>query len=821
MLFGIFFEDHATCYRSVESYTSINPLRMFKNYLLITVRSMMKSKVYIFINIVGMAIAIACCITAWYNYDFNASFDDHHCKAAEIYRVNSLREFQGSITEFGHAPVPLGEAIRENVKDIDALSRYSATYAEFKLGDEIFDSGLAYVDPEFFELFTFTFIHGNSSAIANKASIVISDELSMRLFNTTDAVGKVITHILGDGRQREYEVGAVFKLPPTNSSFNDQSYSLYENYWEVAPELEHGTSWYYRNNLFVQVKDRGRIATVENQLLPYTENNNVIREDFIIKSFALDPFVGMAVRDTYNDRPGSWTRDASPLAAVVGVGFMGIFVLLIACFNLTNTAIAISSRRLKEIGIRKVMGSMRSQLIFQFIGETMMVCFLSLLLGMAIAEWLLIPAFNSLWPYMKLTTNYFGKPDFLFVMIGILAFTGLLAGSYPAFYISKFQPTAILKGKLKFGGTNVFTRVLLALQFAISLIGIVCSIAFTENAKYQREFDLGFNQKGVLFTWVSNEAEYNALRDVMAQNPDVENIAGSQHHIFSSRYNDPIKHVDTEIEVDIMHVGDNYLQTAGLTLVEGRDFLKDSETDRRESVIITQKLATRFGWDKPLGKEIIWMDTAKFYVVGVISDVYTNGLWRDMEPMMIRLCAPEQYKHLLVSAPVDKIVSVKEYMEAKWKGVFPNRKFASRYMSDENVEAVTVNTNIVKMFVFLGIVAVLLSLTGLFTLVSLNIIKKMKEIGVRKVLGASIGNISRVINVEFAIILVSACILGTAGGFWMSDMLMSSIWKFYQQATIPAMLLSSLIILTASVLTIGVKTYAAASMNPVKVLRDE
>jgi putative ABC transport system permease protein len=794
---------------------------MFKNYLLITFRSMMKSKVYIFINVLGMAIAIACCITAYYNYDFNASFDDHHTHASEIYRVNSLREFQGSMTEYGIVPVPLGDVVRENVKDVEALTRYSSTYAEFKFGEELFDSGLSYIDPEFFDLFTFDFIQGNPSAISDKASILISDELAMRLFNTTDAVGKGISHILRDGKLREYEVGAVFKVPPTNSSFNDQSYSLYENYWEITPELKQGTNWYYRNTLFVRVNDQTRVAAVEQQLLPYTQNNNVVREDFIIKSFKLDSFVGMAVRDTYADRPGSWTRDASPLAAVVGVGVMGIFVLLIACFNLTNTSIAISSRRLKEIGIRKVMGGMRSQLVFQFIGETMMVCFISLLLGMAIADWLLIPAFNSLWPYMKLTTNYFGKPDFLFVMIGILFFTGLLAGSYPAFYISKFQPTAILKGKLKFGGTNAFTRVLLALQFAISLIGIVCSIAFTENATYQREFDLGFNQKEVLFTWVNNEAEYNALRDIMVQNPDVLSVAGSEHHLFSSRYNDPIKHEGTEIEVDIMHVGDDYLKTAGFSVVEGRDFVKDSETDRRESVIITQKLASKFGWDKPLGKEIIWMDTAKFYVVGVISDVYTNGLWRDMEPMMLRLSAPEKYRHLLISAPVDKITSVNEYMEAKWKEVFPNRKFASRYMSDDNVEAVTVNTNIVKMFVFLGIVAVWLSITGLFTLVSLNIIKKMKEIGVRKVLGASIGNISRVINVEFAIILAVACVVGTAGGFWMSDMLMNSIWKFYQQATITTMIISSLIILTASVLTIGMKTYNAASMNPVNVLRDE
>jgi cell division protein FtsX len=794
---------------------------MIKNYLLITIRSMMKSKVYIFINILGMAISIGCCITAWYNYDFNASFDSYHKNASSIYRVNMVRDFQGKATEYGVVPIPLGEVAIQNIKDAEAITRYSTGYADLRVGEEIFGTSLSYVDPDFFKIFTIEFIEGNAAELKDKTKVLISDELAMKLFNTTQAVGKPLTHILQGDKKREFEVGAVYKLPPTNSSFNDEAFLIYDNYWDTNSEFQQGTNWVFRNTLFMMISNAERISLVEQQLKPFAENNNKVREDFIVTGFKLDPFVGMAVRDEYTERPATWTRDASPLAAVLGVAIMAIFVLLIACFNLTNTSIAISSRRLKEIGIRKVMGSMRAQLIFQFIGETMLVCFVALLFGMFIADFLLIPAFNSLWPYMKLTTDYFGKPDFLLVMIGILAFTGLLAGSYPAFYISRFQPTAILKGKLKFGGTNNFTRVLLTLQFAISLIGIVCSLAFIDNAKYQRDFDLGFNQKGALFTWVNSEDEYNALRMVMEQNPDVTSIAGSEHHLYSSAFNDPIKHEGKEIEVDIMNVGDNYLSTSGITLLKGRDFAKDSETDKRESVIITEKVASQFGWSDPLGKEIIWLDTVKLYVVGVVKDVYNNGLWQEMDPIMFRYCGPDKYRHLIASAPADKIVKVNEYLEKRWKDVFPNRKFGSRYMDSEVVEANNVNNNIVKMFIFLGIVAMMLSVTGLFTLVSLNIIKKMKEIGVRKVLGASVTNISRVINTEFAIIIMISCILGAAGGAWMSEMLMDSIWDFYQKATFTTMMVSSLILLIASVLTVSWKTISTAKMNPVNVLRDE
>lgn len=794
---------------------------MIRNYILITLRSMMKSKLYISINLLGMAISIACCIVAYYNWEFNASFDAVHKNADEIYRVNMVRDFQGTTTQYGLVSLPLGEVIRQNMPQAEEIARYSSSYVNLKIDDEIFDTNLAFVDPDFFSMFTFGFKQGNPGTIKDKSSLIISETLARRLFGEADPVGKELRHVLANESLRDYTVTAVYKTPPVNSSFDDDAYAVYDNYVDSDSTLQKGSNWAYRNTVFVRIKNPAEARTVERQLAPYIENQNKAREDFIIKSYALDPFKGMAVRDQYSERPGTWTNDASPIAAVVVTGTMGIFILLIACFNLTNTAIAISSRRLKEIGIRKVMGGMRIHLIVQFIGETMLICFLALLLGVGIAEFLLIPAFNSMWPFMKLETDYFGKPDFTLVMIGVLLFTGLLAGSYPAFYISRFQPTSILKGKQKLGGTNYFTRTLLTLQFTISLIGIVCSFAFIDNAQYQKNFNLGFNQKEVLFTWVNNEAQFNALRNVMEQHPDVTSIAGGEHHLYSSYFNDPVEHEGVGIEADIMNIGDTYIKTAGITLIEGRDFIKDSQTDMKESVIVSEKFASKFGWDKAIGKEIVWLDTVKLNVIGVFRDVYTDGLWREMEPMMLRLGPSEKYKHLVVSAPADRIVAVNSYMEEQWKKLFPNRKFSSRYMDSSTVEANTVNNNIVKMFVFLGVVAILLSITGLFTLVSLNIIRRMKEIGVRKVLGASIANISRVINTEFAIIVMVACLLGSYTGLWMSEMLMDNIWDFYQKVTLTTMIISATILLVASILTVALKTYNTARINPVDVLRDE
>jgi ABC-type antimicrobial peptide transport system permease subunit len=790
---------------------------MIKNYLLITLRSMMKNKLFIFINVFGMAIGIGCCIVAYFNWEFDARFNTHHLNSDKIYRVSQVREFENNTKLYGYTSLPMGAAIKQNIPDAEKVTRLNRSWSNYKVEDNLFPGGVAYVDPDFFDMFTFEFIDGNPADLKDKSKVFLSDELARKLFGSIDVVGKQVTQVLG-ADVKELTVGGIFKKQPQGSSFRFQSYMHYDNYFDDAKDVKED-EWKHWTSLFVMVNNPDRLNVIHKQLQGYRENNNKVREDFIVKEYVLDPFVGMAQRDQVND---TWneTWDANSRAAVHAPTIMAVLILLIACFNMTNTSIAISSRRLKEIGIRKVMGSMRSQLIFQFIGETMFICFLSLVIGLVLGE-VLLSSWNALWEEMKLTSHYVDDPGFLFFLIGILMFTGIIAGSYPAFYISGFEPVGILKGKLKLGGTNMFTRVLLCLQYAISLLAIVCSIAFYENSKYQREFDLGFNEEGVIIAYVENGNEYETYRNALVQNKDIQAVAGSKHSIFSSRYKDPVKFESKQAEVDIIDVGDDYLSTMGLTLIEGRDFKKQSETDRKESIIITKKMADTFKWDKPLGKEILWHDTVKLYVVGVVKDVYTVGLWAEMEPMMLRYTEPAQYTHVIVNTPVNKLTEVYAFMEKEWKQIFPNRLYNGRYLHEEMKEAFTVNDNIVKMFVFLGIVAMTLSATGLFTLVSLNIIRKMKEIGVRKVLGASIGNITRIINTEFIVILMIASVLGCLLGYYLVDALMDSIWDYYQNTTTFTFIVSVVVMLVISGITIGYKVFSAASMNPVSTLRDE
>jgi ABC-type antimicrobial peptide transport system permease subunit len=258
-----------------------------------------------------------------------------------------------------------------------------------------------------------------------------------------------------------------------------------------------------------------------------------------------------------------------------------------------------------------------------------------------------------------------------------------------------------------------------------------------------------------------------------------------------------------------------------LTLLEGRDFKQDSETDKRESIIISQKMASMFGWEKPLGKEIIWKDTAKLYVVGVVKDVYTYGLWRAMEPLLIRYVGPEKYSQIVVNTSASNVAEINKYMEAKWKEIFPNRLYNGYMLSDNTNEVDEINRNIVTMYAFLGIIALMLSATGLFTLVSLNIIRRTKEIGVRKVLGASVANITRIINTEFFVILLLASVIGSIASYFAVDLLMGSIWNYYLSTTTLTFIVSISIMFVVAASVVGYKVFSAASMNPVSTLRDE
>lgn len=801
---------------------------MIKNYLLITFRSLMKNKLFILINVFGMGMAIACCITAYLNWDYSNSWDATQLNAKKIYRVQFWREFQGKRDRYGMAPMPLAGYIKQNFKEVKNVVRYMSSYCDMRIGEEVFGDQTVFADSAYFKLFSYELKSGSFENFYDKRKIFISDEVARKYYNTEDAVGKPLTQIVlgADGvrRPKEFEVGGVFKKLPMNSSLGADVITHFDNFWDINLDKDLSeTNWKkWSHVLFLEIDDPSQVASITQRLQQYVEPQNKVREDFKVASYYLENFDGMMKRNRANPRVDSdYLGGGIPDEAVLVPAIMGAMLLLLACFNFTNTSIAISSRRLKEIGIRKVMGGMRLQLIYQFLGENLLLCFLGLLAGLLIAEWL-VPAYDSLWPWLELHLSYSENAGFLLFLAALLVITALIAGSYPSFYITSFEPVSILKGKAKFGGTNWFTRVLLCGQFVISLLSIIMGVAFYLNGQYQKNYDLGFATSGVISAWVNTEAGYNTYRDALASNKDIKVIAGTRHHVANSWINDPIKYEAMEREVDIVDIGDNYMEAMDMTLLSGRKFRADSETDRKESILVTEEFIKQFGWkDDAIGKRVVWMDTVQYFVIGVVKNVYARALWQPIQPMMFRYAPKESFQQLIVKADLDKVVAVNEFMEKKWKEVFPNTLYSGQFIDRELQETNEINRNVSIMFGFLGFFAALMTAIGLYTLVSLNIVKKMKEIGVRKVLGASLTNIAGVINMEFVIILVIATLFGGALGFLGANWLMDSIWEYYLAMNFVTLAWSVLAMVLIAVAAVGYKTVATASLNPTKTLRDE
>ncbi len=790
---------------------------MLKNYLLITFRSLWKNKLFVITNILGLGIAITCCIIAYLNFEFNKDFNAFHENKDKIFKVNCYRDINGESIKFGIAPAPIGPIMAEEINDVEKQVRYSKTTGSFKFGDDYFPTDIGYADKDFLDVFTFEIVKGDKSTFKNRGYIMISERQAKRFFNDEDPIGKTVLIQHGSGKQENYTIGAVFKNLPLNSSFRFEALTRFENY--VTLRDFDDTDWESLIQVtFVTLKDPAKYQSLASQLDKYVALQNQANPDWKIRAYYLEPFMEMA----YNmeDTNANYLWEALPSPAVIGPNVMAVLILLIACFNFTNTSIAIAAKRLKEIGIRKVMGGRRYQLILQFMGENLLLCFLALLVGLFLAEFL-VPAYSQLWDFLDIKLNYAENYSLLGFLIALLFTTAVFAGAYPALFISKFEPAGILKGSLKLSGTNSFTRFLLTLQFSISLMAIISGVIFTQNAEYQRNLDLGFNKDEVLFTYFDEEKEYHALKKELVQNPKVKSVTGSQNHIAWDWNSQSIAYKDKKQDIDGLYVGFGYLSAMSTKIIEGRDFIENSATDLESSVIVNHQFLQEYGISKPIGTKVTLNDSIPLTIVGVTKDVYLRGFWGELRPTFFRPAKEENFNYLVMQVNAADIPQMSNFLKNTWAKVIPDKPYYNNSLNENIEEAFVVNDNIKLMFICLSIIATLLSVTGLYTMVSLNIIKRLKELGIRKVLGASAFNIAHNINKEFLIILGIASVLGSVAAYFSTEALMASIYQQYMDINSISFVIGIAIMFLIAGSTIGHKVYTAAMENPVDALKDD
>jgi len=791
---------------------------MFRNYLLVTFRNLLKNRVFTAINILGLGIALSVCIVAFFNHMFNYEFDRQNVNFDKIYRVNSFRDMQGREQEYGIVPATLGLMAKKDIPGIEKSARIATSGSPVKRGVDIFPADISYVDPEFLDIFTFTILLGDQKSIENRGNVLISRKMANTLFGKDYPIGKSFSVFNNNNKEFAYTVGGVFADCPENSSFRIDILMHFDNFllmWDVKD-----ADWKFNTAAqFILVPDKSAINSITQSLKSYTSVQNEARKDFKINRFTLIP-----LKDVGSNTRTIWSSSLFPSlhpAALMAPPIMALFILLIACFNFANTSIATFSKRLKEIGLRKTFGGQRRQLVTQFMLETLIICFLALIVGIIISEFL-VPAYSSLWDYMKIELT-FSKYFFFWIFLILLLFlTGFISGVYPAMYVSSFSPVNVLKGASPFRGAGKLSSVLLALQFSISVMALVLGLVFSKNAVFQRTIDLGFDRDKLIVMPVDNELS-TSFRNEILNNPKIISVAGTQNHIGFGSYRRPIKDAEKQLEVSIMDIGPEYASAMGLRLVKGRLFDKTREAAdlANKSIVINEKMVKDFGWKEPVGMTVTLYDTTRFTVIGVVKDYYSNGLWEKIHPSMLRLSSNNKYGILVVRADPKDLPGVLDYLSLKWKSQKTNFIFGGMYQEDTMQEEKAINNSILKVNVFLAIAATLLSLIGMYNLVSLDIIRRTKEMGIRKIQGASVPLIMYLVSKRFLIVLGIASVLGCAGGYYLSNLLLDSIWDYLVTIRPGILILSALIMFFATILTIIFKIGRAALRNPVDSLRYE
>ena len=792
---------------------------MLRNFLLITFRNFLKNKSFVIINVLGLGIGIACCIIAYYNNKFNADFDSFHSQKEDIYKISLTREVNNRQQQYGFTPLSLAPAIGNSISGLDQIVRLTHSTMPVRFEENIFSKRIAFADSNFFEVFDLSMISGKGETIKDEKSVIISKEFAGICFGTNDPIGKILKFYSDSGEESILMVSGIFEDLPENSSMQFDLLCHIDNLIEINKIEEHDwKSWVAATFLLIQ--DESKVGSIEEQLARFIPIQNDIRKDWLISGFYIEPLKD--IPSTGREIWANWLFAGLHPAALIAPTVMAVLLLLLACLNFTNTALAISSRRLKEIGLRKVFGGVRSQTMLQFLGENIILCFLALLVSLLMGYYL-IDAYSNMWPYMTLKISLSDGLDFWLFLSGLLIVTGLVAGSYPAFYVSRFNPIRILKGDVKFSGGGLFSKILLVFQFILAITGIVSAVIFTQNAYFQNTLYLGYEKDKVIAVPVDDNSKLELFRNTIIQNPLINSIGQSEENIGWGNYSRTLKWgEEQEHEVQGFDIGKGYFETMGLELISGRYFDQDfMESERGSAIIVNEKFVTDFGWETAVGQKVKESDTIDLTVVGVLKDFYPYGFWAKISPTMLKLGKKEQMRMLVIQTDEKNLEQVNKTMQEEWEKLIPNSVYPGFFQTEVVAEAKDINNQIRKIFLFLAIVSVILSLVGLYTLVSLNIIKKTKEIGIRKVLGASVMNLTKLINRDFAIILLIASVIGSALGYYLSDMLLASIWTIYLDTSVLSFVIPVVFIFLVSVFTLSGKVYKAATRNPVDSIKYE
>jgi ABC-type antimicrobial peptide transport system permease subunit len=793
---------------------------MLFNYLKVAFRNLFKNKVYIIINILGMGTALAFCLTIYLLFAYNNEFDDFYKNVSDIVRVHEFKQHaSGEIQRFELAPITMGPRIPKEVTGVSDQTRYINWGGNLKHEDLLFRESIAYVDSNFFDFFKLKFKSGSPSAIKDKNSIFLTEETAKKYFGDEPALNKTMSLHYPGGRSVDLIVAGVFDQIPLNSSFIFEALTNFDHFTygnEIEPD--DWTPW-QQTSLYLRLNPGANLEQIDAQLDKYVTIQNEARGEWKISDFDLVRFKDASILNQ-GEISGSNSNFRLRDDVLIVFSIMALLILLIACFNLANTSMALMANRVREIGVRKVMGGGTRQVFLQFLFETSFASLLAILVGMALFTWM-ADWFYSIWD-APIHYTFFSKFNFFIAFVILLLLTTVTSGLYPALYSKRFNPSDIFRNQVKLKGTSITSRVLNGLQFAISITLLIAGIVFSQNAEFLKMLDMGYNAEDMIIVSVNDYKEYNELKDKVQNQSNVVAFTGTNSH-FGWSYEDTFLRLDSgNVEIRSYKVGDDYLNMMGVKLKSGRLFYEENQVDLDEAVVVNEEYVQRFGIEEPIGA-MVNLNDGRRYIVGVIEDVIRE-VWRDgkIVPEVYIPENEENFHMLIVKADSENKQEVFDYLAESWKGIIPDRPFTGMFQEDLTVgNAMQENNNMRQIFFALAVLGGVLSLTGIFALSSLYVSRRLKEIGIRKVMGATSQNLLVQLNSGFFWTMIVAAIVGAIFGSILTNQVLAIMYKYHIGVGIGTMIFGSLGILITALLTTSFIIFSAANTNPAYILRDE
>jgi putative ABC transport system permease protein len=795
---------------------------MIKNYFKITLRVLWKNRVYVIINLLGLGFALACCILSYLNYDYRASFDKNHRHTENIYRLNSVRNIEESYQRWGITPMVIGDYLAKDITGAGRIARLYSNNVVVKKKENVFGEKVYYADKNIFSFFDLPLAEGNYTQFDKPNTIIVSQPLAEKYFGKEEIIGRQLA-IIRNGQEEIFTVIGVLKNIPSNSSFQFDIVTTFTNGFAPGDLSAGDLRSKQMTTTFAEINNKAMVGVIEKKLTAYTTLYNINSNDWKIKNFYFQPFNEVALSSDIDFEAfvhgGDLNSNPRGVMVIVPV-ILSVFILLIACFNFTNISIAFASKRLKEIGVRKAMGVRKWQLIIQFLGENILQCLVASALALLLV-YALLPFFYT-WTGVELPLHLKQNYTLWMILLVLPIFTAIVAGLYPSVYISSFEPVGILKGINTFGPKSRFTRILLSAQFSICCLALVVGITLVKNTTFQKEVDFGYSINEVMVTEISNRHEFVALSDAISKDPRIESIAGTVQQIGAGTRETKLRYNTNNVTAQVAEVGGlAYLNTMGIKLIDGRQFLAGEGLDKEQAVIVNETLIKKINLHDPVGKQIE-MDSSKFTIVGVVKDYKEFGLHGKVPACVLKLAAIDDYKYFVVRANQRNMAEVEKLIKEAWYKVSPGKPYNGFLQSTVIDKERYMNAGFKSVSFSLAAIILLLSASGLFALVSLNILRRQQEIGVRKVLGASILNIIGMISKDFIYILLIAFIIGSALAYLIIDKIIFNFIYAYNPAIAPeAFITTLLIVLLFCAMTVGLKVYRAANANPVKSLKAE